>query len=100
MKITKADFYNITDTWNGYEVTGTLQILANQSKVIDLQIVKIMETQVFKIADSFKDDVRYSFNYQDKPNVSLYIQCSDDIRAEFSEYCNNAVSTILSTYNS
>lgn len=51
MKITKADFYNITDTWNGYEVTGTLQILANQSKVIDLQIVK--------------DDVRYSFNYQD-----------------------------------
>lgn len=86
MKITKADFYNITDTWNGYEVTGTLQILANQSKVIDLQIVK--------------DDVRYSFNYQGKPNVSLYIQCSDDIRAEFSEYCNNAVSTILSTYNS
>lgn len=86
MKITKADFYNITDTWNGYNVTGTLQILANQSKVIDLQIVK--------------DDVRYSFNYQDKPNVSLYIQCSDDIRAEFSEYCNNAVSTILSTYNS
>ena len=86
MKITKADFYNITDTWNGYEVTGTLQILANQSKVIDLQIVK--------------DDVRYSFNYKDKPNVSLYIQCSDDIRAEFSEYCNNAVSTILSTYNS
>ena len=86
MKITKADFYNITDTWNGYEVTGTLQILANQSKVIDLQIVK--------------DDVRYSFNYQDKPNVSLYIQCSDDIRVEFSEYCNNAVSTILSTYNS
>ena len=86
MKITKADFYNITDTWNGYEVTGTLQILANQSKVIDLQIVK--------------DNVRYSFNYQDKPNVSLYIQCSDDIRAEFSEYCNNAVSTILSTYNS
>ena len=86
MKITKADFYNITDTWNGYEVTGTLQILANQSKVIDLQILK--------------DDVRYSFNYQDKPNVSLYIQCSDDIRAEFSEYCNNAVSTILSTYNS
>ena len=85
MKITKADFYNITDTWNGYEVTGTLQILANQSKVIDLQIVK--------------DDIRYSFNYQDKPNVSLYIQCSDDIRAEFSEYCNNAVSTILSTYN-
>ena len=86
MKITKADFYNITDTWNGYEVTGTLQILANQSKVIDLQIVK--------------NDTRYSFNYQDKPNVSLYIQCSDDIRAEFSEYCNNAVSTILSTYNS
>ena len=86
MKITKTDFYNITDTWNGYEVTGTLQILANQSKVIDLQIVK--------------DDIRYSFNYQDKPNVSLYIQCSDDIRAEFSEYCNNAVSTILSTYNS
>lgn len=86
MEITKADFYNITDTWNGYEVTGTLQILANQSKVIDLQIVK--------------DDIRYSFNYQDKPNVSLYIQCSDDIRAEFSEYCNNAVSTILSTYNS
>ena len=86
MKITKADFYNITDTWNGYEVTGTLQVLANQSKVIDLQIVK--------------DDIRYSFNYQDKPNVSLYIQCSDDIRAEFSEYCNNAVSTILSTYNS
>lgn len=86
MKITKADFYNITDTWNGYEVTGTLQILANQGKVIDLQIVK--------------DDVRYSFNYQDKPNVSLYIQCSDDIRAEFSEYCNSAVSTILSTYNS
>ena len=86
MKITKADFYNIIDTWNGYEVTGTLQILANQGKVIDLQIVK--------------DDVRYSFNYQDKPNVSLYIQCSDDIRAEFSEYCNNAVSTILSTYNS
>ena len=86
MKITKADFYNITDTWNGYEVTGTLQILANQSKVIDLQIVK--------------GDIRYSFNYQDKPNVSLYIQCSDDIRAEFSEYCNNAVSTILSTYNS
>ena len=86
MKITKADFYNITDTWNGYEVTGTLQILANQSKVIDLQIVK--------------DDIRYSFNYQDKPNVSLYIQCSDDIRAEFSEYCNNTVSTILSTYNS
>ena len=86
MKITKADFYNITDTWNGYNVTGTLQILANQGKVIDLQIVK--------------DDVRYSFNYQDKPNVSLYIQCSDDIRAEFSEYCNNAVSTILSTYNS
>lgn len=86
MKITKADFYNITDTWNGYKVTGTLQILANQSKVIDLQIVK--------------DDIRYSFNYQDKPNVSLYIQCSDDIRAEFSEYCNNAVSTILSTYNS
>ena len=86
MKITKADFYNITDTWNGYEVTGTLQILANQSKVIDLQIVK--------------DDIRYSFNYQDKPNVSLYIQCSDDIREEFSEYCNNAVSTILSTYNS
>ena len=86
MKITKADFYNITDTWNGYEVTGTLQILANQSKVIDLQIVK--------------DDIRYSFNYQDKPNVSLYIQCSDDIIAEFSEYCNNAVSTILSTYNS
>ena len=86
MKITKADFYNITDTWKGYEVTGTLQILANQSKVIDLQIVK--------------DDIRYSFNYQDKPNVSLYIQCSDDIRAEFSEYCNNAVSTILSTYNS
>ena len=86
MKITKADFYNITDTWNGYQVTGTLQILANQGKVIDLQIVK--------------DDVRYSFNYQDKPNVSLYIQCSDDIRAEFSEYCNNAVSTILSTYNS
>lgn len=86
MKITKADFYNITDTWNGYEVTGTLQILANQSKVIDLQIVK--------------DDIRYSFNYQDKLNVSLYIQCSDDIRAEFSEYCNNAVSTILSTYNS
>lgn len=86
MKITKADFYNITDTWNGYEVTGTLQILANQSKVIDLQIVK--------------DDIRYSFNYQDKPNVSLYIQCSDDIRTEFSEYCNNAVSTILSTYNS
>lgn len=86
MKITKADFYNITDTWNGYEVTGTLQILANQGKVIDLQIVK--------------DDIRYSFNYQDKPNVSLYIQCSDDIRAEFSEYCNNAVSTILSTYNS
>ena len=85
MKITKADFYNVTDTWNGYEVTGTLQILANQSKVIDLQIVK--------------DDIRYSFNYQDKPNVSLYIQCSDDIRAEFSEYCNNAVSTILSTYN-
>ena len=85
MKITKADFYNITDTWNGYEVTGTLQILANQGKVIDLQIVK--------------DDIRYSFNYQDKPNVSLYIQCSDDIRAEFSEYCNNAVSTILSTYN-
>lgn len=86
MKITKADFYNITDTWNGYEVTGTLQILANQGKVIDLQIVK--------------DDIRYSFNYQDKPNASLYIQCSDDIRAEFSEYCNNAVSTILSTYNS
>lgn len=86
MKITKADFYNITDTWNGYEVTGTLQILANQGKVIDLQIVK--------------DDIRYSFNYQDKPNVSLYIQCSDDIRAEFSEYCNNTVSTILSTYNS
>ena len=86
MKITKADFYNITDTWNGYEVTGTLQILANKGKVIDLQIVK--------------DDIRYSFNYQDKPNVSLYIQCSDDIRAEFSEYCNNAVSTILSTYNS
>ena len=86
MKITKADFYNITDTWNGYEVTGTLQILANQSKVIDLQIVK--------------DDIRYSFNYQDKPNVSLYIQCSDDIRVEFSEYCNNAVSTIVSTYNS
>ena len=86
MKITKADFYNITDTWNEYEVTGTLQILANQGKVIDLQIVK--------------DDIRYSFNYQDKPNVSLYIQCSDDIRAEFSEYCNNAVSTILSTYNS
>ena len=86
MKITKADFYNITDTWNGYEVTGTLQILANQGKVIDLQIVK--------------DDIRYSFNYQDKPNVSLYIQCSDDIRIEFSEYCNNAVSTILSTYNS
>lgn len=86
MKITKADFYNITDTWNGYEVTGTLQILANQGKVIDLQIVK--------------DDIRYSFNYQDKPNVSLYIQCSDDIRVEFSEYCNNAVSTILSTYNS
>ena len=86
MKITKADFYNIKDTWNGYEVTGTLQILANQGKVIDLQIVK--------------DDIRYSFNYQDKPNVSLYIQCSDDIRAEFSEYCNNAVSTILSTYNS
>lgn len=86
MKITKADFYNITDTWNGYNVTGTLQILANQGKVIDLQIVK--------------DDIRYSFNYQDKPNVSLYIQCSDDIRAEFSEYCNNAVSTILSTYNS
>lgn len=86
MKITKADFYNITDTWNGYEVTGTLQILANQGKVIDLQTVK--------------DDIRYSFNYQDKPNVSLYIQCSDDIRAEFSEYCNNAVSTILSTYNS
>lgn len=86
MKITKADFYNITDTWNGYEVTGTLQILANQGKVIDLQIVK--------------DDIRYSFNYQDKPDVSLYIQCSDDIRAEFSEYCNNAVSTILSTYNS
>lgn len=86
MKITKADFYNITDTWNGYEVTGTLQILANQGKVIDLQIVK--------------DDIRYSFNYQDKPNVSLYIQCSDNIRAEFSEYCNNAVSTILSTYNS
>ena len=86
MKIIKADFYNITDTWNGYEVTGTLQILANQGKVIDLQIVK--------------DDIRYSFNYQDKPNVSLYIQCSDDIRAEFSEYCNNAVSTILSTYNS
>lgn len=86
MKITKADFYNITDTWNGYEVTGTLQILANQGKVIDLQIVK--------------GDIRYSFNYQDKPNVSLYIQCSDDIRAEFSEYCNNAVSTILSTYNS
>lgn len=86
MKITKADFYNITDTWNGYEVTGTLQILANQGKVIDLQIVK--------------NDTRYSFNYQDKPNVSLYIQCSDDIRAEFSEYCNNAVSTILSTYNS
>lgn len=86
MKITKTDFYNITDTWNGYEVTGTLQILANQGKVIDLQIVK--------------DDIRYSFNYQDKPNVSLYIQCSDDIRAEFSEYCNNAVSTILSTYNS
>ena len=86
MKISKADFYNITDTWNGYNVTGTLQILANQGKVIDLQIVK--------------DDVRYSFNYQDKPNVSLYIQCSDDIRAEFSEYCNNAVSTILSTYNS
>lgn len=86
MKITKADFYNITDTWNGYQVTGTLQILANQGKVIDLQIVK--------------DDIRYSFNYQDKPNVSLYIQCSDDIRAEFSEYCNNAVSTILSTYNS
>ena len=85
MKITKADFYNITDTWNGYNVTGTLQILANQGKVIDLQIVK--------------DDIRYSFNYQDKPNVSLYIQCSDDIRAEFSEYCNNAVSTILSTYN-
>ena len=85
MKITKADFYNITDTWNGYEVTGTLQILANQGKVIDLQIVK--------------DDIRYSFNYQDKPNVSLYIQCSDDIRVEFSEYCNNAVSTILSTYN-
>ena len=86
MKITKADFYNITDTWNGYEVTGTLQILANEGKVIDLQIVK--------------GDIRYSFNYQDKPNVSLYIQCSDDIRAEFSEYCNNAVSTILSTYNS
>ena len=86
MKITKADFYNITDTWNGYEVTGTLQILANQSKVIDLQIVK--------------GDIRYSFNYQDKPNVSLYIQCSDNIRAEFSEYCNNAVSIILSTYNS
>lgn len=86
MKITKADFYNITDTWNGYEVTGTLQILANQGKVIDLQIVK--------------GDIRYSFNYQDKPNVSLYIQCSDDIRVEFSEYCNNAVSTILSTYNS
>ena len=86
MKITKADFYNITDTWNGYEVTGTLQILANQGKVIDLQIVK--------------GDIRYSFNYQDKPNVSLYIQCSDDIRAEFSEYCNNTVSTILSTYNS
>ena len=86
MKITKADFYNITDTWTGYEVTGTLQILANQGKVIDLQIVK--------------GDIRYSFNYQDKPNVSLYIQCSDDIRAEFSEYCNNAVSTILSTYNS
>ena len=86
MKITKADFYNITDTWNGYEVTGTLQILANQGKVIDLQIIK--------------GDIRYSFNYQDKPNVSLYIQCSDDIRAEFSEYCNNAVSTILSTYNS
>ena len=86
MKITKADFYNITDTWNGYEVTGTLQILANQGKVIDLQIVK--------------DNIRYSFNYQDKPNVSLYIQCSDDIRVEFSEYCNNAVSTILSTYNS
>lgn len=86
MKITKADFYNITDTWNGYEVTGTLQILANQGKVIDLQIVK--------------GDIRYSFNYQDKPNVSLYIQCSDDIRAEFSEYCNNVVSTILSTYNS
>ena len=86
MKITKTDFYNITDTWNGYEVTGTLQILANQGKVIDLQIVK--------------DDIRYSFNYQDKPNVSMYIQCSDDIRAEFSEYCNNSVSTILSTYNS
>ena len=86
MKITKADFYNITDTWNGYEVTGTLQILANQGKVIDLQIVK--------------DDIRYSFNYQDKPNVSLYIQCSDDIIVEFSEYCNSAVSTILSTYNS
>lgn len=86
MKITKADFYNITDTWNGYEVTGTLQVLANQGKVIDLQIVK--------------GDIRYSFNYQDKPNVSLYIQCSDDIRVEFSEYCNNAVSTILSTYNS
>ena len=86
MKITKADFYNITDTWHGYEVTGTLQILANQGKVIDLQIVK--------------DDIRYSFNYQDKPNVSLYIQCSYDIRAEFSEYCNNAVSTILSIYNS
>ena len=86
MKITKADIYNITDTCTGYEVTGPLQTLANQSKVIDLQIVK--------------DDIRYSFNYQDKPNVSLYIQCSDDIRAEFSEYCNNAVSTILSTYNS
>lgn len=86
MKITKADSYNITDTWNGYEVTGTLQVLPNQGKVIDLQIVK--------------DDIRYSFNYQDKPNVSLYIQCSDDIRVKFSEYCNNAVSTILSTYNS
>lgn len=85
MKITKADYYDITDTWNGYEVTGTLQVLANQGKVIDLQIVK--------------DDIRYSFNYQDKPKVSLYIQCSEDIRAELSEYCNSAVSTILSTYN-
>lgn len=87
MKITKAEpSYDITDTWNGYEVTGTLSFPASQGKVINLQIVK--------------DDTRYSFNYQDKPNVSLYMQCSEDIRVKLSEYCNNAVSTILSTYNS
>ena len=80
----KFYYYTITDTWNDYDVNGTLDVKDDISLSLH-----------FTSGDTTHN---FNYNYTDDEHVSVYLSCTKAIRKDLLTYCNTAVDDAMQLY--